>query len=220
MPYHPLYQPLPAGWTQAIAMEYDLGLPFLLWRARQATVTRLLPVLRDRRLTEPQWRMLRMLQLHGTPMSQSDLARAAGFYVTHVKRTAEHLYHYGAIDWFKKDETRVTHRQHWLIGITRYGHKLIAEVQSALAERRHNTSALFSEDDGRALDDLLLRYIRAVAWTPFQCEEAMFNPLHIHHDKMKRRAATSYQLLQQRRRAAKERRYITNKQAAEELANV
>jgi len=62
MPHHPPFQPLPAGWTDATAMEYDLGMPLLLWRARQMTVTRLLPVLRDRRLTEPQWRLLRALQ--------------------------------------------------------------------------------------------------------------------------------------------------------------
>ena len=59
----------------------------------------------------------------------------------------EHLYAYGAVDWFKKNPKRETHKQHWKIGITPYGHKLIAEVQGALAERRYNTTALFSGDD-------------------------------------------------------------------------
>ena len=220
MPHHPPFQPLPAGWTDATAMEYDLGMPLLLWRARQMTVTRLLPVLRDRRLTEPQWRLLRALQFHGVPMSQSDIARAAGFYVTHIRRMVEYLYAYGAVDWFKKDTKRETYKQQYKVGITPYGHKLIAQVQGALAERRYNTSAIFGEDDRAALRDLLLKYLRSVSWSPWRSEEAMFNPLHTHHVNMKRRAATSYQLLRQREKALKEGRYIGNRQAAEELDNV
>lgn len=220
MSKHPPFQPLPAGWTHEIADGYDIGLPFLLWRARQATVTRLLPVLRDRRLTEPQWRLLRMLQFYGGPMTQSDIARAAGFYVTHIRRLIEHLYAYGAVDWFKKNPRVETHKQHWKIGITNYGHKLIAEVQGELAKLRYNTAALFSEDDEQALRELLRRYLRSVLWSPYRCEAAMFDPLYNSRDKQKRHAAISYQLLCQRERARREGRLISNKQAAAELADV
>jgi DNA-binding MarR family transcriptional regulator len=218
VPHHPPFQPLPAGWTVATADEYDLGTPFLLWRVRQATVTRLAPTLRRRRLTEQQWRCLRMLQFYGKPLSQSDLARAAGFYVTHIRRMVEHLYHYGAVDWFKSKPRLDTHQQRWKIGITPYGHKLIAEVQGELAQERYDTSAIFAAADRRALHDLLLRYLESIRWTPTRSEESKFNPLHDFHERMARHSQHFYQLWRRRLNARKEGRHISNTQAAEEWA--
>lgn len=211
--------PLPAGWTSEIADDYDLGLPFALWRARQAAVVRLLPVLRDRHLTEPQWRMLRMLQFRGTPQSQSDIARMCGFYVTHVKRTAGPLIARRALDWFKADETDFAPKR-WKIGIARHGYELIAQVQAELAQRRFDSSGIFSAADRSTLYDLLLRYVRAVAWTPWQSDEAMFNPLHIYHDKHARHAQHAFRKWKIKDRARKEGRTLSPEEIQRALEDV
>jgi len=130
------------------------ALPMLLLRAREAVLEPARPILRRHDLTEPQWRVLRTLDVDGE-METTRLSQAASLHAPSVTRIMRDLSAKGYVARKAGPrDGRVV-----MVAITPAGHAVVAEVWPQVLQLAARLRAAYGEAAMQELEKRLARLI-------------------------------------------------------------
>ena len=128
----------------------DRSLPFALIRAREAMLRELRPMLAEAGVSEPQWRILRVL-IEAGPLSGHALAEAACLQQASVSRLVHSMVERNLL---VRDKDQGNRRRQ-IIAVSPAGRALIAEFSARSRTVTHGFITRFGEERYALLLDLL-----------------------------------------------------------------
>lgn len=172
----------PRPWSREIRADIDRNISVLQRHLRYEMFQRMRPLFRYDRLTEPQWRVLRTLEMF-TSLDHSGLCRATGLTKSTVSRIVEALSERGLIEleWPRAVRSKRPAVRRYRVVPTRRARKIFAQARTEAQTRYLDVEAKFGEEDLVELCRLMDRFVVALRGEEFGASDEAHRT-HPHRD--------------------------------------
>jgi DNA-binding MarR family transcriptional regulator len=202
----------PVGWDDRAMHDLDLGLPLLLKHTRAAVLSPVRALLAAHALTEPQWRILRLLEHYRKPVFKKAVIRAGGFLGPEARHAMDSLLRRKLIR-FDDEMPRVPawkrkRRKRFQIELGGAGRVLMRAVEDAEYATLGPVMVRIGAGAVLDLNPLLSELGQAWLWTPDGPADATgLHPLHAEYARQDASAREWTVILNARNKAARRARW-------------